>query len=79
MLVLGVASAVWVFMDLEVASAPSASQDYTEMALGVNMKVVYVAGGSFTMGVTSEQVSDACDNEKPAHQGKSFRLLYRCL
>lgn len=31
-------------------------------------KMVYVSGGSFNMGATSEQVSDALDNEKPAHR-----------
>ena len=29
--------------------------------------MVYVSGGTFTMGATSEQVSDAHDREKPAH------------
>jgi formylglycine-generating enzyme required for sulfatase activity len=29
--------------------------------------MVYVAGGTFTMGCTSEQDSDCHDNEKPAH------------
>ena len=29
--------------------------------------MVYVSGGTFTMGATSEQGSDAWDNEKPAH------------
>ncbi len=30
--------------------------------------MVYVEGGTFTMGCTSEQGSDCDDNEKPAHQ-----------
>ena len=30
--------------------------------------MVYVEGGSFMMGATAEQGSDALDNEKPAHQ-----------
>lgn len=30
--------------------------------------MVYVEGGTFTMGATSEQGSDAYDREKPAHQ-----------
>ena len=30
--------------------------------------MVYVEGGIFTMGATSEQGSDACQDEKPAHQ-----------
>ena len=31
-------------------------------------KMVYVSGGSFNMGATSEQGSDAYDDEKPAHR-----------
>jgi len=46
----------------------SMPQNYTETAFGINMKMVYVTGGSFTMGATSEQGSDAEDDEKPAHQ-----------
>ncbi len=30
--------------------------------------MVYVQGGTFTMGCTSEQRSDCDSNEKPAHQ-----------
>ena len=37
---------------------------------GVEFKMVYVEGGTFTMGATAEQGSDAddCDFEKPAHK-----------
>ena len=35
---------------------------------GVTFKMVAVEGGTFTMGATSEQGSDAYDSEKPAHQ-----------
>lgn len=35
---------------------------------GVQFTMVAVEGGTFTMGATSEQVGDAFDNEKPAHQ-----------
>ncbi len=35
---------------------------------GVSFKMVEVEGGTFTMGATSEQGSDARDGEKPAHQ-----------
>lgn len=35
---------------------------------GVSFKMVKVKGGTFQMGATSEQVSDAQDDEKPAHQ-----------
>ena len=39
----------------------------TFKANGVSFTMVYVQGGTFTMGATSEQGSDAADNEKPAH------------
>ncbi len=35
---------------------------------GVTFKMVAVEGGTFTMGATAEQGSDAYDNEKPTHQ-----------
>ena len=35
---------------------------------GVSFKMVRVQGGTFTMGGTSEQGSDADDDEKPTHQ-----------
>ena len=35
---------------------------------GVSFTMVYVKGGTFTMGATSEQGDDAWDNEKPAHR-----------
>ena len=35
---------------------------------GVTFTMVAVEGGTFTMGATSEQGSDAYDSEKPAHQ-----------
>ena len=35
---------------------------------GVSFKMIRVEGGTFTMGATSEQGSDAFNDEKPAHQ-----------
>lgn len=35
---------------------------------GVSFNMIAVKGGTFTMGATSEQGSDAYDNEEPAHQ-----------
>ena len=35
---------------------------------GVEYPMVYVSGGSFDMGATSEQGSDVRDNEKPVHR-----------
>jgi len=34
---------------------------------GVTFKMIYVKGGTFTMGCTSEQGDDCYDNEKPSH------------
>ena len=45
---------------------PSATETIT--VKGVSFKMVKVVGGTFTMGATVEQGSDAQDNEKPAHQ-----------
>ena len=47
-------------------SAPAASKTFT--ANGVSFKMIRVDGGTFTMGATSEQESDAESDEKPAHQ-----------
>ena len=46
-----------------------AEEQETSVVLGnlIN-NMVRVEGGTFTMGATSEQGSDAFDNEKPAHQ-----------
>ena len=46
---------------------PPASQDRTFTVGGVTFKMIYVEGGTFTMGATSEQGDDAWDSEKPAH------------
>ena len=35
--------------------APAANQDFTETAWGINMKMIWVEGGDFLMGCTSEQ------------------------
>ena len=40
--------------------------------------MVYVEGGTFTMGATSEQGDDAYDNEKPAHQ-VTLSSFYICI
>ncbi|MDR1119321.1 MAG: SUMF1/EgtB/PvdO family nonheme iron enzyme [Dysgonamonadaceae bacterium] len=34
----------------------------------INIPLVYVSGGTFTMGCTAEQDNDCNDDEKPAHQ-----------
>ena len=42
--------------------APAANQDFTETAWGVNMKMIWVEGGDFLMGCTSEQGN--CDSHE---------------
>ena len=41
------------------------NQDFTETAYGLNMRMIYVEGGTFTMGCTSEQGGDCYDDESP--------------
>ena len=59
---------------LEYILDPSAFDDEPQVESktytvnGVTFKMVAVAGGTFTMGATSEQGSDAEDDERPAHQ-----------
>ncbi len=40
-------------------------QDFTETAFGINMKMVYVEGGTFTMGCTSDQGGECESDESP--------------
>lgn len=44
--------------------APAANQDFTETAWGVNMKMIWVEGGDFLMGCTSEQGGDCYSDEQ---------------
>ncbi len=46
------------------SSSPSRGQDFTETAWGVNMKMIWVEGGEFMMGCTSEQGGGCGDDEK---------------
>ncbi|WP_251623673.1 SUMF1/EgtB/PvdO family nonheme iron enzyme [Odoribacter lunatus] len=41
--------------------------DFTETVSGVKLEMVYVKGGTFSMGATSEQGDDAYDREYPVH------------
>ena len=43
---------------------PAANQDFTETAWGVNMKMIWVEGGDFLMGCTSEQGGDCGSDEQ---------------
>lgn len=40
-------------------------QIFTETAFGINMKMVFVEGGTFTMGCTGDQGGDCEDDESP--------------
>ena len=46
-------------------NSASRGQDFTETAFGINMRMVYVEGGTFTMGCTGEQGSDCEGDESP--------------
>ncbi|MBO6052032.1 MAG: SUMF1/EgtB/PvdO family nonheme iron enzyme [Bacteroidales bacterium] len=51
-------------------SQPSASTPKTDQTFtvnGISFKLVYVQGGTFTMGCTSSQGGDCFDGEKPSH------------
>ena len=53
-----------------VGQAPqtvNSSKNLTFTVGGVSFTMVYVPGGTFTMGATSEQGSDADNDEKPTH------------
>ena len=53
---------------LAQAAAPADGGKQTFTANGVSFTMVAVRGGTFTMGATSEQESDAYWDEKPAHK-----------
>lgn len=60
-------------LDITSAGAPltMAFSDFVNQTFtvnGVQFTMVAVKGGTFTMGATSEQGSDAFDDEKPAHE-----------
>lgn len=43
-------------------------QDFTETAFGINMRMIYVEGGTFTMGCTSERRDDCGSDQSPSRQ-----------
>ena len=49
-------------------STSNRQSDYLETAYGLNMKMIFVEGGIFTMGATAEQGSEADYDEYPAHE-----------
>ena len=51
------------------AIAEAKARGYEEITVnGVTFKMIYVEGGTFTMGCTPEQGSDCYDDESPSHQ-----------
>lgn len=44
------------------------SYNYTETALGIDLKMVYVGGATFMMGCTAESGSSCNNDERPAHR-----------
>jgi len=42
--------------------------NYTETAKSLKMEMIYVPGGTYTMGCSSEQDNDCRDNEMPVHR-----------
>ena len=54
-------------IQFKVKAAYTANENYTETAFGLNLQMVKVKGGTFTMGCTDEQGSDCYDDEKPSH------------
>ena len=49
-----------------VSSSSDSSKTFT--INGVTFKMIYIQGGTFTMGATSDQGSDAYSDEKPTHK-----------
>ena len=54
--------------DTIVDNPRSKEEDQIIIVNGVSFKMIRVEGGTFTMGATSEQGSDAHKDEKPAHR-----------
>ena len=54
---------------LSACTQPTARfKNYTETVNNLNIEMIAVQGGTFTMGCTPEQRDDCRDSEKPAHQ-----------
>ena len=54
--------------DQSLIQKSNTSKNLSFTVNGVTFEMVYVEGGTFTMGATAEQGNDAYDDEKPAHQ-----------
>ena len=69
--IVAVAGIVVAAVNMNEGKEPTPTEDIVEaddVLTRLYDDMVYVEGGTFTMGATSEQDSDAYDNEKPAHQ-----------
>ena len=53
---------------LQTQSSVSNFSNYNETTNNLNIEMIAVQGGTFTMGCTSEQGDDCYDDEKPAHR-----------
>ena len=53
---------------IDVNQAAITFNNYTETTNGLNLEMIAVLGGTFTMGCTSEQGDDCLENETPTHQ-----------
>ena len=51
-----------------ISFSGSSKQSFVERVNGVEIPMIYVPAGSFTMGATSEQGNDGEGNESPTHQ-----------
>ena len=63
----GKSSVATVSIPISQYASSSAGSDETFKVNGVSFKMVYIEGGTFTMGATSEQSSEAEDEEFPTH------------
>ena len=54
----------------KLATTTTTTATTTAQAATPNIEMVFVKGGTFTMGATAEQGSDASSNEKPTHSVK---------
>lgn len=53
---------------IDINAALGEISDYVEQAgVGLNMKMIFVEGGTFRMGATEEQGSDVHSDERPVH------------
>lgn len=54
-------------LNLTLVEVKPKNKDFVETVKGLNMKMIFVEGGTFQMGATSEQGRDVYEDEKPVH------------